>query len=375
MTRIVVDARWWDRNGTGSFTRALVRGLAEVQPTGRWLLWGPPAADQPGWLASRHVRTTEDPSALLGQRQAWRVPAGDLVFHPQQIRPIHGRTTASCVLDLIQLHQARGPVDRHLRRAWLHATVRAADALFTIAPSVRDALADEVGVDPATITVLHLPVDRAAADRVAAARLAPGRDPAQRADGSRRPLLAVGRGKAHKNHRRLVEAFASTRFAATGGQLHLVGLEAHELPVLPANLHPGVRIRGILPQAELDAAMVDALALVQPSLLEGYGLPVAEALAGAVPVVSSPIPAVCELGPAGVPLFHPRSVRSIAAAIDETVELVGSGRYWDRVDRASWLAAQPTEADLARAVLAGLEPLVGPLLPRAVPEHRGVAAR
>lgn len=352
----MLDARWWNIDGTGSFTRALARGLRDVRPGGEWTIWGPGTAGVAAWHGSTHQRTEVDPARWLGQRQAFRVPGADLVIHPHQIRPAHSSPAASCVLDLIQLRQGSRPV-RQLRRSWLRATARSAEVLFTIAPSVRDEMAAELGLDPARICVLHLPVDGASTARVRAQRAV--LDAAPRP--GRRPLVAIGRAAPHKNHRRLVEAFAASRFAATGGQLHLIGLEADGLPVEPAGLHPGVHVLGRVPAAELDLELAGALALVQPSLAEGYGLPAAEALAAGVPVVSSPIPAVSELGPAGVPVFDPRSVRSMTEVIDETVQLVEEGHYWERVDHDGWLARQPTEADLARQVLAGIEPAVGAL--------------
>ena len=356
--RVVLDARWWHINGTGAFTRALVRGLAEVHPSGRWIVWGPPAAGELAWPGCEHRCSVADPASVLGQRQAFRVPHGDLVIHPHQIRPVHRRPAASCVLDLIQLEHA-GIGTRRLREQWLQTTIEHAAVLFAIAPSVRDRLVTEHGVDPSGIHVLHLPVDASAAARVRAGRAAvPMADRT-----TRRPLVAVGRAAPHKNHGRLVEAFANSQFAAMGGQLHLIGLDADRLPKGGTGLHPGVRVLGEVSQVMLDDALAGALALVQPSLAEGYGLPVAEALAAGVPVVSSPIPAVTEMGPAGVPVFDPRSVSSMTDAIDKTVQLVDQGRYWEQVDQEAWLRRQPTDVDLARQVLAGIVDVVGDLLP------------
>jgi glycosyltransferase involved in cell wall biosynthesis len=107
----------------------------------------------------------------------------------------------------------------------------------------------------------------------------------------------------------------------------------------------------------LEHLLARATALVQASLVEGYGLPVAEALLAGVPVASSPVPAVTEFGPRGVPTFDPRSEDGIRDAIDETVTLVDAGLYWEQVDRSSWVAALPTTRDLAGQVLSGLENL------------------
>jgi glycosyltransferase involved in cell wall biosynthesis len=338
----LVDARWDRHAGATTVTRLLLRGLAEERPAGRWLLWGPASMVGPPWPGAVHVPTSVNPVAWFGQRSAFRVPAADRAIHPHQTRPAHRIPAASCVLDLIQLQEPFPPL-RLAKALRLRATVRAARTLFTITSTVRDELVTRFGADPAAITVLHLPVDREVAARVAARR-APARY-----------LLAVGRFDRHKNLPRLVEAFGRTRFAATGGALHLAGGTAAELAALGvAGVPSTVRALGPLSTAGLEDALAGATAVVQASLVEGYGLPVAEALMAGVPVASSPVPAATEFGPAGLPLFDPRSVASIAEVVDETVELVDAGRYWDRVDRDAWVAAQPTTADLARQVLGGL---------------------
>jgi glycosyltransferase involved in cell wall biosynthesis len=345
----LVDARWIGKLGTTTFSRSLLQGLAEVRPPGNWLLWGPPEMTDVHWPEAVRLPTTVDPTAWFGQRSLLRVPRADLVLHPHQTRPLHRMPAASCVLDLIQLRHPVALV-REAKALRLRLSVRAARALFTISASVRDQLASEFDVDPSAVTVLRLPVDEAAAARVAA----------RRATGPRgRYLLSLGRFFPHKNLRRLIQAFSGTRFASSGGELHLAGGEREQLDLGADGLPPGVRVLGVLPQPDLEDAMAGALALVQASLEEGYGLPVAEALVAGIPVATSPIPAVTEGGPAGVPTFDPRSVPDIAEAIDETVRLVEEGRYWDVVARDAWLARRPTARTLAEQVLGGLDAIDG----------------
>jgi len=299
-----------------------------------------------GWPGATHVPTSVNPAAWFGQRSIFSVPRADRAFHPHQTRPVHGMPAVSCILDLIQLQDPSRPV-RMAKELRLRASVRAARALFTITSSVRDELVSGFGVDPGAVTVLGMPVDAEVAARVASRRSAMPQG---------RYLLAVGRFDHHKNLPRLVEAFTASRFSRTGGELHLVGGTVAQLATVGVGVVPaGVKVLGALGPAALEDAMVGATALVQASLVEGYGLPVAEALMGRLPVTSSPVPAATEFGPAGLPTFDPRSVASISEAIDETVDLVDQGSYWTRVDRDSWAAARPTTRDLADQVLQGLE--------------------
>lgn len=304
------------------------------------------------WPEAEHVPTVVNPAAWFGQRSVLRVPAADRVLHPHQTRPAHRIPAASCVLDLIQLQDPVATI-RAAKAVRLRASVGAARVIFTITATVRDELVRRFNVDPTSIVILHLPVDREAAGRVAARRGS--------AERSERHLLFVGRFDRHKNLPRLLEAFAQTRFAAGGGILDLAGGTVEDLRTLGVTALPaGVRVLGKLDQSGLELAMARAAVLVQPSLSEGYGLPVAEALLAEVPVVSSPVPAATEFGPAGLPIFDARSVDAIRDAIDETLALVEDGTYWDRVDRASWLAALPTPQTLAQEVLGGLDRVSGP---------------
>lgn len=346
------DARWAHHAGATTFTRLLLRGLTELQPPGRWLVWGPAAMMGTGWPGAIHVPTSVNPAAWFGQRSIFSVPRADRAFHPHQTRPVHGIPAASCILDLIQLRDPSRPV-RMAKELRLRASVRAARVLFTITSSVRDELISDFGVEPDSVTVLGMPVDHELPTRVAARRAStpPGRY-----------IVAVGRFDHHKNLPRLVEAFTATRFARAGGGLQLVGGTAAELAALGVDTLPaGVTVREAPGRAEVEDAMVGATALVQASLVEGYGLPVAEALMARLPVASSPVPAATEFGPAGLPIFDPRSLRSISQAIDETVDLVDQGSYWERVDRDAWAATRPTTRRLAEQLLEGLEQVTGDL--------------
>lgn len=293
-----------------------------------------------------HVPTEVDPAAWLGQRSVLRVPPADIAVHPHQTRPAHRIPAASFVLDLIQLTHPSLPV-RAAKAARLRATVRAARVVFTISSAVRDELVSDLGVDPADVIVVELPVDGESAGRVAARRTSGGPGEGY--------LLCLGRFDRHKNLPGLIEAFSRTGFAAEGGQLRLVGGTRSELAGLGvADLPPGVEVLGPLGASGLEDAMAGATALVQASFAEGFGLPVAEALLASVPVVSSPVPAATEFGPQGLPTFDPRSVPAMTEAIDGVVALVKEGRYWAGVDRQAWIARRPTAHSFAERVVDGL---------------------
>jgi len=101
-----------------------------------------------------------------------------------------------------------------------------------------------------------------------------------------RYLLSLGTLEPRKNHLRVLRAFARLE---TDCELHLVGRAGwmcDDVLELAATT-PRVVVRGHLPEAALRTALAGAAALVYPSLMEGFGLPVLEANAAGVPALTS----------------------------------------------------------------------------------------
>jgi glycosyltransferase involved in cell wall biosynthesis len=122
---------------------------------------------------------------------------------------------------------------------------------------------------------------------------------------SREPyVLGVGDVRAKKNWQRLVEA--------------------SPLPVVIAGVDAGEPVRGAeltgwLDDASLDALMRGAAAVVHPSLYEGYGLVVAEALARGVRVAAAGSTALPEAGGDQAQYFDPLDVADMRAAIERAL--------------------------------------------------------
>ncbi len=145
-------------------------------------------------------------------------------------------------------------------------------------------------------------------------------------------LLAVGDLRGKKNLGRLIAAHGRL---GTGHRLVLAGLGEP-----PAALPPGVEAAGFVDDARLDALMRGADVLVHPSLYEGFGLVVAEAMVRGTPVACADATALPETAGGAAVLFDPLSVDAIAAgireALDRGAELRAAGRERARV--WSWAA-------------------------------------
>jgi glycosyltransferase involved in cell wall biosynthesis len=147
-------------------------------------------------------------------------------------------------------------------------------------------------------------------------------------------VLAVGTLEPRKNLPRLVDA---TR--RTGHELRIVG--ARGWGDLGVSAGDDVRFLGFVPDEELARLYRGSLCVAYPSLYEGFGIPVLEALACGAPVVTSEGSAMAEVAGDAAVLVDPRDVDAIAAGIAEAIarrdELARLGP--ERARRYTWDAS------------------------------------
>jgi len=163
-------------------------------------------------------------------------------------------------------------------------------------------------------------------------------------------ILCVGASPPHKNLSRLIRAFQILRKEFKDLELHLVGQPISGINKNNANLAqlmkmPGVIKLGYLSDEDLSTAYAGAAVYCYPSLEEGFGLPVLEALSLGTPVVTSNASCLPEIaGPCAV-LVDPRSIEAIANGLRQALQftpeqrsyLTQQGREW--VSKFSWTAA------------------------------------
>ena len=162
--------------------------------------------------------------------------------------------------------------------------------------------------------------------------------------GTRRPppgegpyLLAVGDLRPKKNLLRLVEAFRRLRGEGLEHRLVLAGVDSGEgARVREAAGGEPVELTGYLPDDEMDALMRGADMLVHPSLYEGFGLVLVEAMARGVPVAAARATALPETGGDACDYFDPLDVADMAAVIRRIVD--------DGAHRAGLVARGTTRA-------------------------------
>lgn len=289
---IYADQRWIGNHGIGRFARKVLAGL-DYSPIP---LSGHPAAPLDAWRLAR----------ALGN-----LTANDLFFSPGYNTPLFCASPfifTICDLCHIYCPEMSSQLIHLYYATVMKRACRRATSILTISEFTRAQIVEWAGVSPEKVCNVGCGVD-------------PAYGPEGDFYGLSFPyLLSVSNRKRHKNEVRLVQAFAK---AGLGADMHLVftGHPTTELAdcVERHHLNPLVHFTGMVPEEKLPSLYRGAEALVFPSLYEGFGLPLLEAMACGIPVMTANTTALPEVAGGAALLVDPTSVEQIAEAMGRIV--------------------------------------------------------
>ena len=380
MIYIDVSSAVHAKAGIGRYAESLARALIDHDP-GRYALFYNKGRDArlPDGLESlpaSTVRAGYNPwrmAVWLGQLAGLgfdRLVPGAELYHATEhlLPPLRSVPSVLTVHDMIfklfPQHQKR------LNFWYLNASMplycRRAGAIITVSESSKADIVAHYGLAPPKVTVIYeaadplfAPVPSDVVDQVRRRYSLPDRF-----------LIHVGTIEPRKNLTRLVEALQHLRdggltvpLVVVGGRGWLYGdffRRLEELQVRDTLLFPGY-----VPAVDLPSLYSAATLAATPSVYEGFGLPVLEAMACGTPVVSSNASSLPEIGGQAAAYFDPYDVEAMAETIravwtDANRQFDMSQRGLERASRFSWRrAARETMAVYDRILFQGLEPAGG----------------
>lgn len=325
-----------ERAGIGRYARELVRALARLDPANRYALFVPRDAypdllayDWSENFALKRGPLTERYFATLWHRARIPLPietfigACEVLYSPDfLLPPTRARRTLVTVHDLSYVRLPDcfpKPLLNYLNRAVPRALDRA-DVILADADSTRQDLNEVYHIPLEKIRTLYSGVDaRFRADTSGESNAA-----VQALTHGAPYLLAVSTIQPRKNYARLIQAFAKlvTEYQLPISNLQLIiagGRGWMYEDILAAPERCGIRDRVLFPDyfsdADLPALYAGATLFVYPSLYEGFGLPIAEAMACGTPVVTSNASSLPEVAGDAALYFDPRDVDAMAAQI------------------------------------------------------------
>ena len=251
-TRILVDDRWIGRHGVGRFAAEVIRRLEGAEGISSTLT-SPPLHPLDPWKLAREIRRRE-PELFFSPG-----------FNPPRAIPC---PLVFCIYDLIHLEmpEERTAAKRAYYRFVVAPAARRAAAIITVSEFSRERIVALLGVPAGKIVVAGCGVD--------ATFCIDG----PKREAGRPYLLWAGNHKPHKNTERMMAAYARSR-ASLSCDLILVARATPAIRKHAATLGDPER-RGVFPDR-------GATGLLLPSLIEGFGLPLAEAMACGTPCLVS----------------------------------------------------------------------------------------
>jgi len=315
--------------GVGVYSREILHGLPALHPEARFTFCYRP---------NRFLRSFREPIPRGAHRRPLLEsgpPRSAGIFHAlnQRVPGTKHKRSVTTFHDLFVLtgeYSTKEFRDRFAEQA-RHAAERS-DAIICVSQFTADQVASLLNVEKERLHVVHHGVR------------GPEEQPPN--DGREPLILSVGSIQKRKNTARLVEAFELT---PPGWKLILAGAAGYEAESILQRIAESPRrqditVTGYVTQAELEHLYAKASLFAFPSLDEGFGIPVIEAMAWGVPVITSDRSALLEISGDAALHVDPENIEELATALQTAMENHGlrnelAARGLDWSTKFTWRAA------------------------------------
>lgn len=322
--RLLLDGRKLGDGGIGVYTYNLILGLLEIGGVDITVLYRDPRcteepfADRVAWLFDEARPYSLDETLLMPGRIDFS--KYDLFHTPHYILPYRiPIPTVVTVHDIIHITHPEKFFYPWIARRLISSALRRADGVLAVSQHTREQLLSLVAGAERKIRV----VPNAAPRQEVSTRT--DRATIGRAESYFFTLLS--NAKPHKGLVDLIRAYDDFRRKGRWGEvaprcpeLVIGGYGAEQIRLMPelerlVSAVDGVVVVGALSEGDRDAYTREALALVVPSLAEGFCIPALEAQACGTPVVCRPVPAILELATAEDCVADDFTVEALSGAL------------------------------------------------------------
>lgn len=323
-----------NRRGLGNYSRSVIRILGTLYPENLYLLYTPRTDPSINFRmpASAHVVTPQ--SACWRRMPAlWRtfavskeaVRANADVFHGLSHELPLGieRTAVKSIVTMHDLIFLKYPelypgVDRQLYRLKYLHSCRIADAIVAVSEQTKRDLLDLAGIPEEKISVIYQGCDplfyvKKSSEEIDIVR--------QKFHLPSQYILNVGAIEERKNQKLLIEAAAQAHIDMP---IVIAGVETRYADTLRSIIHHHrfehrVIILSAISSDELACLYQAATLFVYPSLFEGFGIPIIEALASGVPVIAATGSCLEESGGPGSVYVSPSNAAELAVQLERVL--------------------------------------------------------
>lgn len=325
--QIGIDARLWNQTGVGRYIRNLISNLQDLDPINDYTIF---VMEEDAGAVRKALRSSN--FKLVATDVRWHSISEqtklkkvlerenlDLMHFPYFSLPVfYSKPYVLTVHDLILNHfptgkaSTKNPLHYNLkRRAYLFIIKRStkkARRIIAVSQATKHEIVDHLGVNKDRVSVIHEGVEESIISGGKKSKV------------DKPFILYVGNVYPHKNIERAVLAFLKAG-KPRDAKFIFVGKDDFfyknlKQRVEKMNPNGSIQFYEYVDDAKLSTLYKDASALIMPSLMEGFGLPVLEAMANGCLVICSDIPALREVaGEAGV-YFNPKNIQDISEKIE-----------------------------------------------------------